>query len=206
MLGDEPFGAIGVFAFEQEAGIVMTGTEQFEPVIAEVDDVVGADHLAGGEGGTARDAGDHREAVAEVLERLAGTIGDLRLLGPVDYSAQGSVDVAAQGRHLGFIEEERERGVWAAHGRSIAGMDSRRIWSLAAVGTVAGAFSGLFGVGGGTVIVPMLIAFFAYGELPPGDVIVIVGAWAMAEHGNTAAPTATDKNTFHGLIMNTLCN
>ena len=43
-------------------------------------------------------------------------------------------------------------------------LDSRRIWSLAAVGTVAGAFSGLFGVGGGTVIVPMLIAFFAYGE------------------------------------------
>ncbi|MGK2954686.1 MAG: sulfite exporter TauE/SafE family protein [Solirubrobacterales bacterium] len=43
-------------------------------------------------------------------------------------------------------------------------MDSRRIWSLAAVGTVAGAFSGLFGVGGGTVIVPMLIAFYAYGE------------------------------------------
>ena len=43
-------------------------------------------------------------------------------------------------------------------------MDKRRIWSLAAVGTVAGAFSGLFGVGGGTVIVPMLIAFFAYGE------------------------------------------
>ena len=43
-------------------------------------------------------------------------------------------------------------------------MDKRRIWSLAAVGTVAGAFSGLFGVGGGTVIVPMLIAFFAYGD------------------------------------------
>ena len=43
-------------------------------------------------------------------------------------------------------------------------MDKRRIWSLAAVGTVAGAFSGLFGVGGGTVIVPMLSAFFAYGD------------------------------------------
>jgi len=43
-------------------------------------------------------------------------------------------------------------------------LDSRRIWSLALIGTLAGAFSGLFGVGGGTVIVPMLIAFFAYGE------------------------------------------
>jgi hypothetical protein len=37
-------------------------------------------------------------------------------------------------------------------------------------------------------------------------VMVIVGVWAMAEHGKTAALTATDKNTFHGLIMNTLCN
>jgi uncharacterized protein len=35
---------------------------------------------------------------------------------------------------------------------------------LAAVGTAAGAFSGLFGVGGGTVIVPLLILWFGYGE------------------------------------------
>jgi uncharacterized membrane protein YfcA len=55
---------------------------------------------------------------------------------------------------------------------SIAGVaDSRtepsgreRILRLAAIGTAAGAFSGLFGVGGGTIIVPLLIFWFGYGE------------------------------------------
>jgi len=43
-------------------------------------------------------------------------------------------------------------------------MPSHETLKLAAIGTLAGLFSGLFGVGGGTVIVPLLIFWFAYGE------------------------------------------
>jgi uncharacterized membrane protein YfcA len=43
-------------------------------------------------------------------------------------------------------------------------MPSGRTLRLAVVGTVAGVFSGLFGVGGGSVIVPLLIFWFGYGE------------------------------------------
>jgi hypothetical protein len=39
-----------------------------------------------------------------------------------------------------------------------------RTFQLAAVGTLAGAFSGLFGVGGGAVMVPLLVLWLGYGE------------------------------------------
>jgi uncharacterized protein len=40
----------------------------------------------------------------------------------------------------------------------------RRPLQLAVIGTGAGIFSGLFGVGGGVVIVPLLVLWLGYGE------------------------------------------
>jgi uncharacterized membrane protein YfcA len=61
------------------------------------------------------------------------------------------------------------------------------LWKLAAIGTLAGVFSGLFGVGGGTVIVPLLIFWFAYGErLATGTslaAIVLIGALGTIAQG-----------------------
>lgn len=52
---------------------------------------------------------------------------------------------------------------WAGTARSMQRV-SPRLVRLAAIGTAAGAFSGLFGVGGGTVIVPLLMLWLVFGE------------------------------------------
>ena len=55
------------------------------------------------------------------------------------------------------------------------------------IGGLAGAFSGLLGVGGGTIIVPLLILWFGYGDREATGTslaaIVIIAALAAAVHG-----------------------
>jgi uncharacterized membrane protein YfcA len=77
-------------------------------------------------------------------------------------------------------------------------MHADRTLRLAAIGTAAGVFSGLFGVGGGTVIVPLLILWFGFDErLATGTslaAIVLIGLLgALAQgglYGNVHVGTA----------------
>jgi len=62
-----------------------------------------------------------------------------------------------------------------------------RTLKLAATGTLAGLFSGLFGVGGGTVIVPLLVLWLGYGEREATGTslaaIVVIAAFATIAQG-----------------------
>jgi uncharacterized membrane protein YfcA len=62
---------------------------------------------------------------------------------------------------------------------------------LAVIATAAGAFSGLFGVGGGAVMVPLLILWVGFGEreatgtsLAAIPLIALLGAVVQGIHGN----------------------
>jgi uncharacterized membrane protein YfcA len=72
---------------------------------------------------------------------------------------------------------------------------SSRLARLAAIATVAGAFSALFGVGGGTVIVPLLVLWLGYDQREATGTsltaICVIGALAagvQAAYGNVDFP------------------
>jgi uncharacterized membrane protein YfcA len=62
-----------------------------------------------------------------------------------------------------------------------------RLARLAVIATAAGAFSGLFGVGGGTIIVPLLVFWLGYGEREATGTslaaIVVIAGLAAGVHG-----------------------
>ena len=63
----------------------------------------------------------------------------------------------------------------------------KRPLTLAAIGTLAGVFSGLFGVGGGTVIVPLLVLWLGYEQRAATATslaaIVFIAGFAAAAQG-----------------------
>jgi uncharacterized membrane protein YfcA len=63
---------------------------------------------------------------------------------------------------------------------------SGRLLRLGAIGTAAGAFSGLFGVGGGTIIVPLLVLWLGYEQKEATGTslaaIIVIGVLAAAGH------------------------
>ena len=68
---------------------------------------------------------------------------------------------------------------------------SPRLLRLAGIGTAGGAFSGLFGIGGGTIIVPLLVLWMGYEQKEATGTslaaIVVIGALAagaQAIYGN----------------------
>jgi uncharacterized membrane protein YfcA len=64
---------------------------------------------------------------------------------------------------------------------------SPRLARLAAIGTLAGAFSALFGVGGGTIIVPLLVIWLGYQDREATGTslaaIVLIAIFGVAGHG-----------------------
>jgi uncharacterized protein len=73
----------------------------------------------------------------------------------------------------------------------IAGMPRSRTLKLAAIAAAAGVFSGLFGVGGGTVMVPLFILWLGYEEREAtgtslAAIVIIAGAAVVVQlvYGN----------------------
>ena len=64
---------------------------------------------------------------------------------------------------------------------------TRRSLKLATIGTLAGVFSGLFGVGGGTVMVPLLVLWLGYGAREATGTslaaIIFIAGFAAATQG-----------------------
>ena len=113
----------------------------------------------------------------------------MRVLGVPDDRGQDAVDVeqdGAAGRigpQGGERVGERDR---VRHVPSMPAMPPGRTLALAVTGTAAGVFSGLFGVGGGVVIVPLLVLWLGLDVRTAtgtslAAIVVIAGAAALAQ-------------------------
>ena len=119
---------------------------------ADIHRTVDSDDTSGVLAGPAADAGDEGVPGDEPAQLGPGLPRDGGELRPRDDWSKGSVDIEQDRRLVGTLGQRREL-VLGSHGHTI-----RRVVLLLAIGLVAGVFSALFGVGGGIVIVPLLVA------------------------------------------------
>lgn len=127
-------------------------------------------------------------AVGLVITTLVGAQITLALPDTLFKQAYGVFVIIMGLRFLGVFA--RASGVQPAAAEGTA--QSSPAWKLLALGLIAGLFSGMFGIGGGVVIVPALMTFFrveqrlAVGtslgaQLLPVGLLGVAGYWAAGE-------------------------
>ena len=182
-----------------------TGRQQLVAVVADVGELLEAEDPASVERLAAAD--DRREAVAggdplDELTRPAGTAassGRSTIGASVPSRSRNTAELRGSSASGATAEKISGGPALAAltprsysDPASARGLDHRRVQAdriikLAVIGVLAGAFSALFGVGGGVVIVPLLIFWLGYGERRATATslcaIVVIGAFAAAGQG-----------------------
>jgi uncharacterized membrane protein YfcA len=146
-----------------------------------VEDPVHADEPVRVRAGPPADTRDKRIAPRQppqLRPRLLGNLGQLR---PRDDRRERAVDVEHDRGTRGIGSQSLERILHANQNTAVR---------LVVIGLLAGLFSALFGVGGGTVIVPLLMLVAAYALRPASAtslaavaLISVVGAITYAFHG-----------------------
>jgi uncharacterized membrane protein YfcA len=150
-------------------------------VDADIEDPVHANEAVRVRAGPPAHTSDERIAANEPPQLSARLLGNLGLLRPRNDRREGPVDVEHDGGTRGIGSKGLER---ILHGNQNTAV------RLVVIGVLAGLFSALFGVGGGTVIVPLLMLVAAYALRPATAtslaavaLISVVGAVTYAFHG-----------------------
>ena len=138
-----------------------------------------------------RHAGDETEAESEPAELQACLVGHGGILGSLDDRGEHAVDVEEQRRPLGLGRKAGE----CIHLRRVGAVAGTM--KLVGIGLAAGFLGALFGVGGGIVIVPLLMAFSEFDQRRAGAtslaailVVSAAGAITYGAHGDVKVGAA----------------